>query len=117
MPTTNIKEYSYKGFPIEINFATGNDLGDYNNKFYVKNSLPFHILANKNIEELEADIKNGFDQWLSTQPKTDRDWVELITSCIIQDGYEDWHVDECRVINIMNRYVNFKRDYEPISKI
>jgi hypothetical protein len=108
MPTAKIKEYTYKGFPIQIDFATGNDWGDYKNKFYSVTPLPFCISAKKEIEDLESLIKIGIDNWLSIQPKTNQDWVELVESCLIQDGYESWHVDERRIMNVLERYANLK---------
>lgn len=82
--------------------------GDYKNKFYLKDSLPFNISPRKDIEELEGEIRTGIDKWLSIQPKTNEEWVELVESCIITDGYETWHVDEQRLMTVLNRYANLK---------
>jgi hypothetical protein len=103
-----IEEYTYKGFPIQINFASGDGWGDWKNKFYSETPLPFNVEASKDIETLKAQIKMGIDQWCAKQPKTNEEWVDLVTQCVIQDGYEDWHVDEHRIMNVLERYVKFK---------
>lgn len=108
MPTKTVKEYTHKGFPVGISFAMGNEWGDYKNKFYVNNSLPFGVRAHKDLKTLEANIEAGFNKWLATRPKDPEGWAELVSSCVIQTGYEDWHVDEQRLMSVLDRYAELK---------
>ena len=109
MPSIKIKEYIYRGFPIQIDFAEGKDWGARRDKFHCNTQLPKSPGYFNEIGELEKEVKKIIDEWCAVQPKTNEEWVELVTSCVIQTGYEDWHVDEQRIMNVLERYADFKK--------
>jgi hypothetical protein len=80
-----------------------------NNKFYFNGITPFTTFFNyKEIQMLENKLKEEYDKWESKNPKTDDDWVHLITNCVIQTGYEDWHVDKNLLMQVLERYRKLK---------
>jgi hypothetical protein len=108
MIDTLIEKGTYKGFDYEIRFASGKDWGDWKDKFFVKADFPFSNVATKSIQSLRESIKKEINEWIDYQPKNDDDWVSLVSECVIQTGYEDWHVDEKLAMNVLERYAKFK---------
>ena len=109
MAETFIEKGTYKGFDYEIRFASGKDWGDWKDKFFIKADFPFTKLEDKDIESLRESIKKDINEWIGHQPKNDEDWVSLFSDCVIQDGYEDWHVDEKLAMHVLNRYAKSKQ--------
>jgi len=103
-----IEQGSYKGFDYEIKFASGEGWGDWKDKFFIKADFPFSKLEDKDIKSLRESIKKEINEWIGHQPKNNDEWVSLVSECVIQDGYEDWHVDEKLAMNVLERYAKFK---------
>ena len=110
MSGIKIKDFSYKNINGVIRFASGKDWGSMKNKFYFDGAAPFcaGILDHKEIDVLEKRLKEEYDKWESKNPKTDDDWVDLVSSCVIQDGYEDWHVDKNLLMQVLEKYRKIK---------
>ncbi len=103
-----IEEGKYKGFEYKIKFATGDGWSDWKDKFFVETVFPLSKNASKDIQTLRSSIKSDIDKWLADEPKTEKDWVDLVSECVIQTGYEYWHVDPKMAMNVLQRYAKFK---------
>lgn len=102
-----IEENTYKKIKYTIQFCSGSSLdwGTMKDKFVVSGDFNWSKCHEyKNIDDLRREIKKDIDDWYSQQPKTNEDWVGLVSDCVIQDGYEDWHIDEVLIMEVLKKY-------------
>jgi hypothetical protein len=98
-----IYKYDGKDFYIKINEEEGfPNFG----KFHVVNSQPYSFNDTNSFEEMKKEIKTKYDQYHSKIPKDKAGWIDLFSSCIIRDGYEDWYIDEDLAMRVLELYKN-----------
>lgn len=102
----DIRDCEYKGFKYKIKFTNDKetDWGKHINTFYCESNSGFYSNHYKDLEQAEAEIQLNIDKYLSAIPSTDDEWVEMIDECVVQDGYEDWHIDKGKVMHVLKTY-------------
>ena len=100
-------EYRYKGNIFMIEVCVG-DWGKYAGWFHVINDQPFDFGYTQTLDEMKKVIRTKYDKYMNNIPKNEEEWVKLVESCIIIDGYEDWHVDKRLAMRTLNLYAKYK---------
>jgi hypothetical protein len=101
-----IMVYKYKGNSFIIKWCDG-DWGEYTGMFHVENDQPYNFGFTKSVEEMKFTIIRKYEQYHSKIPKTKEEWLDMFSSCIIRDGYEDYHVDEDLAIRLLELYKKY----------
>lgn len=99
-------KYKYKNDEFEIEVCTKEN-GYENGQiglFHVISFKPYNIDYAKSYEEIIEKIREGYDKYHSIVPDTKKGWIDLFTSCVIQTGYEDWHIDEDLAMRLLKLY-------------
>lgn len=106
---TIIETFKHGNVEITIKFASGDGWSDMKDKFFAEADFNFgKMIYNKDIDIVRRDVKVKINEWIKSYPINDEGWVKLIESCVIQDGYEDWHIDPILAMTVLKKYHQFK---------
>jgi hypothetical protein len=95
--------YKYKGKSFIIKWCDA-DWGEHTGMFRVENDQPYEFGYAKSVDEMKEIIAEKYQDYHSKIPVNRAGWIALFSSCIIRDGYEDYHVDEDLAIRVLKLY-------------
>jgi hypothetical protein len=96
-------KYQYKEETFDIKVCEG-DWGKHEGWFHVENDQPYNFGYSFSFDEMKKTIRKKYDEYHSVVPKDEEGWLKLFESCIIVDGYEDWHVDKKLALRLLKSY-------------
>lgn len=95
----------YKGYSYTIKWCEPKDglegWGEKTGLFYVDSDFkcnefyPTYGNAKKAIEGI-------INEFVRAIPQNTKQWILAIEDCVIQDGYEDWHISEEKALHILD---------------
>jgi len=99
-------KYKYKEKVFEIKFCDGNttNWGDHLGMLHVENDQPYNFGYTNSVEEMKERIAKVYDEYHNTIPKNEAGWLAMFQACVIQDGYEDWHIDKELAMRLLKLY-------------
>lgn len=96
--------YKYKGKEFDIRCCCDGDWDEHVGFFRVEQDQPYNFGYTKTYEEMKNRIKIIYDEYMEKIPKDESGWLCLFEECVIQDCYEDWHIDKQLAIRLLELY-------------
>jgi len=97
-----IRSDVYRNIPYTLSLADGKDWGEMRNHFYTDSCFgcQHDLTLDRTIELFQQEV----DDFLSRIPSTEEEWLDMFSDCVIQDGYEDWHIDPILAMHLLKLY-------------
>jgi hypothetical protein len=93
----------YKGHEYEIEFCNPKeDWREYKGMFYITCAIR-DVGFYATYAEAEAKAKDNISEFVTAVPQTKREWLDALTACMVQTGYEDYHLDETMVWELLQK--------------
>jgi hypothetical protein len=106
----------HNGHEYEIQFCDPKkDWGKYARMFHIKCAISDAGFY-QTFVEAEAKAKSNIDNFVARVPQTKQQWLDAMAECLIWTAYEDCHLDEAMVWDLLEKAATHLKPNKVLSK-